>query len=159
MCTSKNYFLSILFALLFIPIAEAQYGYGNNNFGRRGRSAIPQTATPERKAEPLTAEEIVANEMPKINEALELNDFEQAVVASILTKYIQQTIELRILDLEPDKMREGMEKIRKNQMAELKAGLPEDKYNALVELQEKGYTKVKKEKKKKKKKKKKKSES
>ncbi|MEM7382056.1 MAG: hypothetical protein AAF361_12780, partial [Bacteroidota bacterium] len=59
-----------------------------------------------------------------------------------------------------DKMREGMEKIRKNQMAELKAGLPEDKYNALVELQEKGYTKVKKEKKKKKKKnKKKKSES
>ncbi|MEM7381919.1 MAG: hypothetical protein AAF361_12075, partial [Bacteroidota bacterium] len=92
MCKSKNYFLTILFALLFIPVAEAQYGYGygNSYYGRRGgRSAIPQTATPERKAEPLTAEEIVANEMPKINEALELNDFEQAVVASILTKYIQ----------------------------------------------------------------------
>ena len=87
--------------------------------------------------------------MPKIIEALELNDFEQAVVSSILTKYVQQSIELQLLKLPADKTREATEKIRENQKEELKAGLPEDKFNQLVELQKEGYKKIKKKKKKK----------
>jgi hypothetical protein len=129
---------------------SAQYGYGYGNpyaYGRQ-RSIVPQGPEPEKEAKPKTAAEIVETEMPKITEVLELNEFEEAVVASILTKYVQQSIELQILDLEPDKMREGMEKIRINQKAELKAGLPEDKYNALVDLQENGFKKTKKKKKK-----------
>jgi hypothetical protein len=129
---------------------SAQYGYGYGNpyaYGRQ-RSIVPQGPEPEKEAKPKTAAEIVETEMPKITEVLELNEFEEAVVASILTKYVQQSIELQILSLEPDKMREGMEKIRINQKAELKAGLPEDKYNALVDLQENGFKKTKKKKKK-----------
>jgi hypothetical protein len=89
--------------------------------------------------------------MPKITEAIDLNDFEQAVVNSILTKYVQQRIELQLLKLEPDKMREGLEKIQQDQEAELKAGLPEDKYLAFVELAKNKFQ-VKKKKKKKRKK-------
>jgi hypothetical protein len=133
-------------------VAEAQYGYGNGYYGRR-QSAVPRADEPVKKAEPLTAEEIVQNEMPQITEALELNDFEQAVVSTILTKYIQQHIELQLLKLDADQIREGLEKIRINQEAELKAGLPEDKYNAFVELQKNGFRKNKKSKKKRKNKK------
>jgi tRNA A37 N6-isopentenylltransferase MiaA len=129
---------------------EAQYGYGNGYYGRRS-SAVPRTPEPEKKAEPMTAEEIVANEMPKLTEALELNEFEQAVVSSILTKYVQQSIELQLLKLDADKTREGMENIRENQKAELKAGLPEEKFNMLETLQKDGYKKKKGKKKKKKK--------
>jgi hypothetical protein len=98
----------------------------------------------------LTAEEMVANEMPKITEAIGLNDFEQAVVSSILTKYVQQRIELQILDLGPEKTREAYEIMRTKQEEELKAGLPEEKYNALLDYQENGFKKAKKKKKKKK---------
>lgn len=146
--------LVFLFLLLTIPEANAQYGY-NNGYNRNSRrnSPIPRTQEPQSKPKNLTAEEIVDREMPKIIEALELNDFEQAVVSSILTKYVQQSIELQILKLSPDKAREASEKIRENQKEELKAGLPEDKFNQLVELQKEGYNKMKKKKKKKDKKK------
>ncbi len=145
---NKHYLLALIVSLLCIPLAEAQYGYGNGYYGRR-RSAIPRTEEPEKKVEPLTAEEIVANEMPKLTEALALNDFEQAVVSSILTKYVQQSIELQLLKLDADKTREGMEKISENQKAELQAGLPEDKFKILEEIQKEGYKKSKKKKKKK----------
>ncbi|NNE01522.1 MAG: hypothetical protein HKN52_00020 [Eudoraea sp.] len=133
-----------------IPVLQAQYGPTYGAMGRR-QSVVPQSQEPRQKAEPLTADQIVANEMPKITEALELNDFEQAVVSSILTKYVQQRIELQILGLEPEKMKEATDLIRTRQNEELKAGLPEDKYKALQELQENGFKKKKTKKKKKKK--------
>ena len=148
--------LVFLLLLLGIPEVNAQYGYNNgyNNRNNRNRgSGIPRIEEPERKKENLTADEIVANEMPKITEAIELNSFEEAVVSSILTKYVQQSIELQLLKLPADKTREAADNIRENQKAELQAGLPEDKFNQLVELQRQGYKKMKKKKKKKDKKK------
>lgn len=121
----------------------------------RPNSVIPRSNDPQDQAEPMTAEEIVAEEMPNIVEAANLTDFEKAVVSSILTKHIQQTIELKLLELEPQKTREYLENIRKSQNEELKAGLPEEKYNIIMDIQEKGYKKVKSQQKKKKKKKKK----
>lgn len=152
MNTKKIFFLSILITILTLPLAEAQYGYGYGNTNRYGRqrSAVPQVDTTPKKEDPLTAEEIVAREMPKLSEALALNEFEHAVVSSILTKYVRQSIELQLLKLDPDKTREAMEKIRAGQKEELMAGLPEDKYNALVAIQQEGYKKKKKKKKKKK---------
>lgn len=144
-----HFILFFFVLLLAMPELEAQYRYGAN--GRR-RSVVPQTQTePQKKADPLTAEEMVANEMPKITEAIGLNDFEQAVVSSILTKYVQQRIELQILDLGPEKTREAYENMRIKQEEELKAGLPEEKFNALLDYQENGFKKVKKKKKRKKK--------
>lgn len=148
--------LVFLLLLLGIPEVNAQYGYNNgyNNGRNRNRgSGIPRIQEPERKKENLTADEIVAKEMPKITEAIELNTFEEAVVSSILTKYVQQSIELQLLKLPADKTREAADNIRENQKAELQAGLPEDKFNQLVELQRQGYKKMKKKKKKKDKKK------
>ncbi len=125
---------------------EAQY---NGAMGRR--RIVPQSQEPQKKPEPMTADEIVAAEMPKITEALSLNDFEQAILKSILTKYVQQRVEVQILNLPPEKMREAFEKINRNQDEELKASLPQDKYDALVEYQKNGGKKVKSKKRKKKK--------
>lgn len=150
MKTKRHFFLSIFALVIAVSTSSAQYGYGYGNpysYGRQ-RSIVPQGPEPEKEVKPKTAEELVEIEMPKITEVLELNEFEQAVVSSILTKYVQQSIEMQILNLEPEKMREGMERIRKNQKAELKAGLPEEKYNALVDLQENGIKKAQKKKRK-----------
>ena len=143
---NSKYVLALLCILLSAPMVEAQFRNGGMNGRRRG--AVPQAQEPPKEAKPLTAEEIVENEMPKITKALELNDFEQAVVSSVLTRHVQQTIELRLLELSPEKTREGMEKIKKSQDDELKAGLPEDKYEAFLELQKNGFKKKKKKKKK-----------
>ncbi len=164
-------FLVTLFILLLSGLElQAQYGYGRG-YGRgygygsgygygygRGRSAIPQAQETPKEAEPLTAEQIVDNEMPGITEALELNEFETAVLSSTLKKYVQERIEMQILKLSPEKMREGMEKITERQDADLKAGLPLEKYEAFVEMQKNGIAKTKKEKKKEKRKKKKKKD-
>ena len=151
--------LCLLFlAMMTLVSVEAQYRSGSPYYGRRN-STLPQSNDQPVEPKALTAEEMVENEMPKITEAAELNDFEQAVVSSILTKYVQKSIELKLLELEPQKTRETLEKIRKNQNEELKAGLPEEKYNIIVEIQEKGLRKVQSEKKKKNKKKKKKKDS
>ena len=147
--------LSILLLLLGSVMAFAQYGYGYGNPYNYGRnhSIVPQGPDePAKEPKALTADEIVAAEMPRITEVLELNEFEQAVVTSILTRSVQQSIELQILDPGPEKLREGMEKIQREQREELKAGLPEDKYNTLVDLQDNGYKSIKKKKKKKEKK-------
>ncbi|NER11148.1 hypothetical protein SAMN06265375_104136 [Muriicola jejuensis] len=147
---AKQHFLTILFSIIFlIPSLEAQIDPRYGNMGRR--RITPQTQQAPEKAEPMTAEEMVEAEMPKIQEAIELSDFEEAVLRSILTKYVQQRIEVQILNLGPDKTREAFEDINIKQDEELKASLPEDKYLALKEYRENGGKKPKEKKKKKKK--------
>jgi len=156
-----NCFLALTLILLFSSEINAQYGYGNGygygNYNRGGygrqRNTIPEAQTEPEKEKPKTADEIVDLAMPNIIEAIEINEFEAAVLSSILKKYLQQRIEMQILELSPEKMREGMEKIIKNQDDELKSGLPTEKYDAFVAMQKKGVAKTKKETKKKKKRK------
>lgn len=140
------------------------YGYGGNSgrggYGGRGRSSIPQAGPTETKApEPKTAAQIVDGEMPKITETLGLDPFETAVLSTTLKKYVQERIELQILKLTPDKMREAFEKITLRQDEELKAGLPPEKYEAFVKMQKDGVAKMQREFKKSQKRKKKKKKS
>ncbi|SIQ75603.1 hypothetical protein [Maribacter ulvicola] len=151
--------LVLLLILLGSSEIYAQYGYGNNGYGSRGgygygrqRSSIPQAQTPAEEPKPKTAEELVDGEMPRITEALGLNAFEQAVLSSVLKKYVQERIEAQILKLPPEKMAEVYENITKRQDEELKAGLPLEKYEAFVALQKDGVSKTIKKKNKKKKK-------
>ena len=118
-------------------------------YGRQ-RSSIPQAgpSSSEKKETPPTAAEIVDAQMPTITETLGLDPFEEAVVRTTLTQSVQQKIELQILKLEPIKMREEFEKIDKSQNETLKAGLPPEKYEAFVELQENSFNPKKKKRKK-----------
>ncbi len=144
----------ILIGFMGIETLSAQYGYGNRFGGRYGRqrSTVPQAQEPQKAPEPLTAEELVDERMPSITESLQLNPFEEAVVRTTLVKYVDKKLQLQILELEPEKMREEYEKLGKLQNEEMKAGLPEDKYQAYLEL-EKNRFKAKKKKGRKKKKK------
>ncbi|MFC4220407.1 hypothetical protein [Flagellimonas marina] len=146
-------FLTFLTTMLSIGDLAAQYGYESpygNRYGRR-QSTIPRAQETPKEVEPPTAEEVVDQQMPSISEALGLNPFEEAVVRTTLLQSVQQRIELQILQLEPLKMKEEYEKVLKKQNDELKAGLPEDKYNAFIELQENSFKPKKKKKKKNKK--------
>ncbi len=164
MKTHNKFILLFLFLIISSLNLSAQYGYGSGGYGYgrggygrsgygRGRNSIPQAEMPDKKPDPKTAEQIVESEMPKISEAIGLSEFEQAVVSSILTTSIRKRMELGILELEADKTKEALEKIYKTQDEDLKASLPEEKYNAFVKLQEDGFKTSKKKKKKKKKKK------
>lgn len=150
-------FLTLCLGVFAINEVSAQYGYGSpygyGGMYGRGRSYVPQAGPVEsdKKETPPTAEEIVESQMPSITEALELDPFEAAIVKTSLTQSVQQRIELSILELEPLKMKEEIEKIQKRQDEELKAGLPAEKYEAYVELQNNQF-KVKKKRKKKNKK-------
>jgi hypothetical protein len=153
------------FILLSILFASSEFyaqfgsGGGGNGYGRGGygygrqRSSIPQVQETPKEPEPKTAEQMVDGEMPSITEALELNDFEQAVLSSVLKRYVQERIEAQILQLPPEKMREVYDNITKRQDEELKAGLPLEKYEAFVALQKEGVAKTLKKKKKEKRKK------
>ncbi len=158
---SKGFWIALFTIMLFGTELQAQfgnsggYGYGRNGYGRRG-GVVPHTKAEPEPPKPKTADEIVDEEMPNIAEALELNDFEVAVLSSVLKKYVQERIEMQILKLSPDKMREGYQKITERQDAELKAGLPPEKYEAFVKMQSKGVQETKRLKKKEKRKKKKK---
>jgi hypothetical protein len=159
-------FLALLLILLGGSEIYAQYGYGNNGYGSRGGngygrqgSSIPQAQTPAEEPKPKTAEELVDGEMPRITEALALNEFEQAVLSSVLKKYVQERIEAQILKLPPEKMAEVYESITKRQDEELKAGLPLEKYEAFVALQKDGVSKTLKKNKKNKKEKRKKTKN
>lgn len=156
MKTTKKLLSVLTIVLLTIPVAQAQYGYGNRGYGNNGygrrQSAIPQTQQEPKKEEPLTAEQMVAEQMPSIAEALALNEFEKAVVSTTLTKYLKQRMELQILQLDADQTRAALEKISLDQEADLKAGLPEEKYQAFLDLQKEGLAKAKRKNKKKKKK-------
>ncbi len=153
MRTNKTHIFTAIVTLCSITLMQAQIGYGNgygnNGYGGRRQSTIPQSQQAPEKAEPLTAEEMVESQMPAIAEALELNEFEKAVVSTTLVKYMKQRIEIQILQLETDKMKEAYERINLEQDAELKAGLPEEKYEAFLELKEDGIKKTKRKKKKK----------
>ena len=146
-----KYILSFLaVTLLGTYVSNAQFR-NNNRFGRAQRTAIPQAQTPPEEPKPKTADELVDEQMPKIIESLELDPFEQAVVRSTLVKYVQKRLELQILKLEPKKMKEEFDKLAELQNEELRAGLPEEKYQAYLELQENRFQTKRKKKKKKKK--------
>ncbi|GGG43916.1 hypothetical protein GCM10011414_11940 [Croceivirga lutea] len=135
---NKKLQLVLLFTFLGLTSEiYAQYGYGNgyNRYGRQ-RSGIPQAETPAKEPEPLTAEELVEKQMPRIIETLELDPFEEAVVRSTLVKYVQKRMELQILKLPPEKMKEEFDKLGKLQDEEMKAGLPEEKFNLYKSLLE-----------------------
>ena len=139
----------ITFALLAAGLlsTSAQVGYTDQYYGagNRGMRQPPR----EREVKPLTPEEIVAQQMPKLTEALELDDFEQAILSSILTKYAKKQSELIILELPREKMRESLEQLKEEQQKELETSLPADKYEKLVALQKKGFKKRKAKKRKK----------
>ena len=179
MKTNIKFLLFFFIVLLAGSEMQAQYGYGGGGGGYgyggyggygggRGRglgrgygSSIPQATTPTEAPKPKTAAEIVDGEMPAIAETLGLDEFEKAVLSTTLKKYVQERIELQILKLPADKMREAYEKITIRQDEDLKAGLPIEKYEAFVKMQKEGVAKMQKEHKKaekKRKKKKKKSE-
>ncbi|WP_350286023.1 hypothetical protein [uncultured Croceitalea sp.] len=146
----KNTSLLIVLVLgLFATEMDAQFRNGNR-FGRQRGSQIPQAQTPPEEPEPKTADQLVDEQMPKITEALELDPFEEAVVRSTFVKYVQKRMELQILKLEPNKMKEEFEKLAELQNEELKAGLPEEKYEAYLDLQENRFKTKKKKKKRKK---------
>lgn len=151
-----GFFKGILVLLLLMLGSEcyAQYnrGMGSNGMGGQ-RSAIPQAQHAPEPPKPKTSEEIVEDQMPSITEALDLNDFETAVVSSILKKYVQERIEAQILKLTPEKMRETFTDISERQDEELKMSLPPEKYESFLALMEDGVSKtIKKNKKKKRKK-------
>lgn len=160
--------LVALFAIMLLSAEiQAQYGrgYGGQGYGYgsgygygygRQRSAVPQIEEERKEAEPLTADQMVDGQMPAIAEAIDLNEFESAVLSSILKKYVQARIEMQILKLDEDQMRAGMEKLTLKQDEEIKAGLPPEKHEAFVELMKNGIQKTNKIKKKEKKRKKKK---
>ncbi|NHF59211.1 hypothetical protein FK220_007660 [Flavobacteriaceae bacterium TP-CH-4] len=157
---SYHHYLIVLFLLLCSSqeiAAQFGYGQGQYGYGRRNGSIVPQAQTEKEPPKPKTADEIVDGEMPRITEVLELNEFETAVLSAILKKYVQERIEMQILKLSPDKMREGYDKITERQDEELKASLPLEKYEAFVALQKNGIQGTKRLKKKEKRKKKKKS--
>lgn len=139
----------ILIALMLGSECYAQFnrGQGGNGLGRQ-RSTIPQAQDTPEPPEPKTADELVDEQMPSITEALELNDFETAVMGAILKKYVQERIELQILKLPPEKTNEAFIKISERQTAELQASLPPEKYEAFVNLQQEGVSKTIKKKKK-----------
>jgi len=140
---------TVVFCLIGTEMVSAQFG-NNNRFGRQQRSAIPQAQTPPEEPKPKTADELVDEQMPRITQEIGLDPFEEAVVRSTLVKYVTKRLELQILKLEPKKMKEEYEKLADLQTEELKAGLPEDKYQAYVELEQRRFQGKKKKKKKKK---------
>ncbi|MDH3699229.1 MAG: hypothetical protein OEQ81_11225 [Flavobacteriaceae bacterium] len=143
-------FIVFIFVFLINGAVLAQVGSPYRQYGTRGAPVVPRTnERPMEDPEALTAEERVDQQMPKILEVLELNPFEEAVLRSILTKYVQKRIELQILALDPDKNREALEKMQLEQDEELKQSLPPEQYEALQDLY-KNNGKVKKKKKKKK---------
>jgi hypothetical protein len=148
----SKFLIAILIVFGTFTEVQAQYGYGsgygNSGYGRQ-RNTIPQATSQPEEPEPLTAEQIVDLEMPNITEAVGLNPFEEAIVRTSLIKTVQKRIELQILKLEPEKTREAIEKIQKEQDEELKTSLPEDKYEAFKQLQKDRFKTKKKKKKKK----------
>lgn len=139
----------VLIALMLGSECYAQFnrGMGGNGMGRQ-RNTIPQAQDTPKPPEPKTADELVDEQMPSLTEALELNDFETAVMSSILKKYVQERIELQILKLPPEKANEAFISISERQTAELQTSLPPEKYEAFVNLQQEGVSKTIKKKKK-----------
>jgi hypothetical protein len=153
----KGVLLLVLIMLGTDSYAQFNRGMGGNGMGGNGMGrqlgSIPQTQNAPEPPAPKTSDQIVDEQMPSITEALVLNDFESAVVNSILKKYVQERIEAQILKLPPEKMSETFKNISDRQDEELKMSLPPEKYQAFLDLIEDGVSKtIKKNKKKKRKK-------
>ena len=137
--------------------AFSQFGMGGMGMGRnpqtgRRQSLAPQAPQRQEKPENLTAEQIVDLQMDAFKEALDLSAFEVAVLRTILVNSVQKRIELQLLKLsDVDQIMAAVEKIDKEQEEALKSGLPAEKYDAFIALQEEGFKKTKKKKKKRKK--------
>lgn len=142
--------LLLFFTFLLCAQTMAQIGRTPTRYGRQG-SAIPQTQAPPKEPEKLTAEQYVDQEMPNLVEVMGLDPFEEAVVRSVLVNSVQKRMELQILKLEPQKMKEELEKIKTKQDEELRAGLPEEKYQIYLEMRENKSKAKRKQKKKRKK--------
>lgn len=144
---------TLSFLILFLGVTEIVTSQMRNGarFGNQRGSQVPQAQTPPEPPKPKTADELVDEQMPRITEEIGLDPFEEAVVRSTLVKYVQKRLELQILKLEPNKMQEEFKKLGDMQSQELKAGLPEDKFLAYQELEQRRFQGKKKKKKKKKK--------
>ena len=136
--------IAIVFCLLFSLPAEAQYGYNPYGYGRR--STVPNTPTPQKKQDPPTADEIVDLQMERLTEDLGLDVFEQAVVRTLMVKYVKKRLELQILQLDQRDTREALDQIQIEQDAEFKASLAPEKFEKYMELREQNGKKEKKEK-------------
>ena len=149
MKTTKKNLLVIVVMLFSLSWVQAQYG---NGYGRQGqRSRIPQAQAPQKEQEPLTPEQMVDNEMPKIIKQVQLNEFETAIMRATLLKFLKSRNEIILSNLPQQETQEAINKLFEKQDAELKAGLPQDKYEAFIELRNNGCKKKKKKKRKKKK--------
>ncbi|MEN1785416.1 MAG: hypothetical protein AAGF77_09780 [Bacteroidota bacterium] len=133
MKTSFDLLVLLVFLFIGVTINAQMRNGGMNRFGRQ-TSAIPQAQSPPPEPEKLTAAEYVEKEMPKLIEVMELDPFEEAIVRSVLVSSVQKRMELKILNLDPQKMKEEVEKIKAKQDADLKAGLPEEKFQTYLEL-------------------------
>lgn len=154
MNTKMNIRYLIVLFIFFLTASETQAQYGNG-YGRSSGaynsqiSSIPQAQDIPKEEVPKTATQIIDTEMPSIVASLELDPFEEAILSTTLKKYMQERIELQILKLPNDKMKEAYEKIAKKQDQELRAGLTIEKYDAFIALQKSGLSKAKKDLKKK----------
>ena len=148
----KLILITLISFLSGIPVISAQFNRNGNRFGRQSGSTLPQTQTPPPEPEAKTADQLVDEQMPKIVETIGLDPFEEAVVRTTLVKYVQKRLELQILKLEPEKMKEEFQKLAELQHEELKASLPPEKFEAYLELEKNRFQTKRKKKKKKKKK-------
>ena len=104
-----------------------------SQYGRRSASGLPQIDTsvePEEK----TITETVDEQMPKIIEVIGLDPFEAAIVRNSLINSLQKQKELRILQLPAEENRKALIKLIDEQKNELKNSLPEEKYQAYMEM-------------------------
>ncbi len=146
----KNHLRRIVILLLVLGTQTVSSQVMNRN--RLGAGSPGPTAQSQRQEEPKTAEEMIDIMMPKISESLQLNDFDGAVMRTILLKYMKKRLELRILDLPDERTRELLGQILKEEDAELKGSLSAEVYEGYKKISEEGLNWKKKEEKEKKKK-------
>jgi len=119
--------------VLSFPFLSAQYGYGNGygkwvwkwdmdygGYGRQ-RNSIPQAQENAQGTRKINGRSNCRPGNAKhYKKKLGLNPFEEAVLSTNLKKYLQERIELQILELPADKMRESYEeKLPKSRMKNL----------------------------------------
>ena len=147
----KLVFITLISFLSGITMLSAQFNRNPNRFGRPSGSTLPQSQTPPPEPEAKTADELVDEQLPKIVETVGLDPFEEAIMRATLVKYVQKRLELQILKLEREKMKEEFQKLSELQHEELKASLPPEKFEAYLELEKNRFQTKRKKKKKKKK--------
>lgn len=145
----KSAFHILLFGACVLLTAPVQAQWGNP-YGYGRRSAVPNTPTPQKKQEPPTAEEIVDLQMDRLTEDLGLDVFEQAVVKTIMVKYVKKRLDLQHQQLDAREVREVLDDLQQQQDNEFKTSLSPEKYEKYMSLRESNSKKKKRKKKKKK---------